>query len=228
MGKGSCNRARARYIGQMKIFGHTYTETIIRLLLIVGAIWAIYEQLWDALFVTVLTFTLSFAPQIFQDSYHIKLPVRFTSAIVLFTYFTLFLGEIGDFYERFWWWDTFLHGGAAIGFGLIGFVFVFIQFGGERYSAPPLVIAGIAFCFSVTIGCVWEVFEFGMDQIFGMNMQKSGLIDTMYDLIVDVIGALFGAAAGYFYLKQKWFGGLAGLIDEFVKSNRDLFKKKKD
>lgn len=210
------------------ILGKSWVETIVRLLLLGGAGFAVYEQNWAALAVAVITFLLTYAPQIVQRSYHIKLPLRFTSAIIIFIYFTLFLGEVGDFYERYWWWDVLLHGGSAIGFGLIGFIFILILFKGDRYAAPPLAMAFFAFCFGMTIGVLWEVFEFGMDEVFGLNMQKSGLVDTMYDLIVDAVGVMLGSAAGYFYLKKKWFGGLAALIDEFVKSNKRLFSKNKD
>jgi hypothetical protein len=79
----------------------------------------------------------------------------------------------------------------------------------------------------MTIGVLWEVFEFGMDELFGLNMQKSGLADTMYDLIVDIFGAFLGAAGGFFYLKGRWFGGLAKLIHQFVETNQELFDEDK-
>jgi hypothetical protein len=53
----------------------------------------------------------------------------------------------------------------------------------------------------LSIGALWEIFEFLMDSLFGLNMQKSGLIDTMWDLIVDALGALVISILGYLYLK---------------------------
>ena len=211
----------------MRPFGQSLIVYVIWLLLLGGAGWAGYEQQWDTLFVTALTFALTLAPIQFQRFYHIRIPVFFTSAIIVFTYATLFLGEIGNFYERLWWWDLFLHGGAAIGFGLIGFIFMFMLFGGDKFAAPPIAIAWFAFCFSMTLGVIWEIFEFVMDLTFGLNMQKSGLADTMYDLMVDAFGATLGGSAGYFYLKGRWFGGLAALINEFVETNENLFNKDK-
>jgi hypothetical protein len=201
---------------------------VIRTLLIGAALFAVYEASWISLFVAIVTFVLTFAPQMFEQYYQVRVPVSFTSAIIVFTYATLFLGEVGDFYERYWWWDVALHAGAAIGLGLMGFVFIFILFKGDKYAAPPWAMAWFAFCFALSLGVIWEYFEFGMDQIFGTNMQKSGLIDTMYDLIVDGFGAGLGALAGFFYLKGQKFGGLAALIDEFVRTNRRLFGKNKD
>jgi len=211
----------------LRNLNHSIVVYVIWVLLIGGAAFAIYERHWESLFVSVLTFALTFVPLLFQRFYHVRIPVFFTSAIIVFTYSTLFLGEIGNFYERLWWWDVLMHGGAAIGFGLIGFIMIFMLFRGNRYAAPPIALAWFAFCYAMTIGVLWEIFEFGMDQIFGLNMQKSGLADTMYDLIVDTFGAFVGAAAGFFYLKGRWFGGLAKLIDQFVDENKELFNEKK-
>ncbi len=211
----------------MRPFNQSLVVYVIWLLLLGGGAFAIYERQWETLFVTILTFALTFAPLQFQRFYHVKIPVFFTSAIIVFTYSALFLGEIGNFYERVWWWDILLHGGAAIGFGLIGFIMILMLFRGDKYAAPPIALAWFAFCFAMTIGVLWEVFEFGMDALFGLNMQKSGLADTMYDLIVDTFGAFVGASAGFFYLKGRWFGGLAGMINEFVETNQDLFDKDK-
>jgi 4-amino-4-deoxy-L-arabinose transferase-like glycosyltransferase len=146
-------------------------------------------------------------------------------AVVAFVGGTIFLGEVFDFYNRFWWWDIAMHGGSAIGFGLTGFVLVFMMFQGDRFAAPPSAIAFFAFCFALAIGAMWEVFEFAMDQSFGTNMQKSGLDDTMGDLIVDMGGALIGAGSGYAYLRGRALGGLTGTIEYFVSRNPRLFRK---
>jgi hypothetical protein len=64
-----------------------------------------------------------------------------------------------------------------------------------------------------------------MDQLFGFNMQKSGLIDTMWDLILDTAGAALGAFSGFLYLKGRHLGGLTGVLQEFVQTNRRYFRK---
>jgi len=112
-----------------------------------------------------------------------------------------------------------------VGFGLIGFVLIFMMFQGDRFAAPHLALAFFAFCFALAIGTLWEIVEFGMDQIFGMNMQKSGLRDTMGDLIVNAVGALVGAATGFGYLKGRARGGLGGVIGEFVEKNPRFFRR---
>ncbi len=146
---------------------------------------------------------------------------------MVFVFGTIFLGEAFDFYTRYWWWDVILHAGSAVGFGLAGFLFVFMLFEGDRYAAPAWAVAFISFCFALSIGTLWEIFEFAMDQIFGLNMQKSGLIDTMWDLIVDTLGASIGAIAGLSYLKGQELGGLTAAIREFVAANRRFFRKRR-
>lgn len=187
---------------------------------------ALVQTRWSLAFVALATLSLSLVPVFVARWAEIRVPAGFITAVVLFVGGTLFLGEVFDFYERFWWWDIVMHGGSAIGFGLIGFVLVFMMFQGDRFAAPHFAIAFFAFCFAATIGVVWEVFEFSMDQLFGLNMQKSGLVDTMGDLIVDMIGAGLGAASGYAYLKGLQYGGLTGMIDEFVRRNPKFFRKK--
>ncbi len=180
---------------------------------------------WSLAFIAAATFLLSLAPILFVRRIGVQLPMSFFAGIVIFIYATIFLGEAFDFYNRYAWWDVVLHGGSALGFGLIGFLFVFTMFEGDRYAAPAWAMAFIAFSFAVTIGAVWEIFEFFMDQTFGLNMQKSGLVDTMWDLIVDVIGGAFGAFCGFLFLKGRQLGGFTGVLQDFIQKNRQLFHR---
>ena len=204
------------------------SQLFIRLvqgILLLAAIVAVFELRWSVTFVALVTFALTLSPRRFAHWMGIDLPPSFLLAIVFFLFGTLFLGEVFDFYERLWWWDLVLHFGSAVGFGLVGFLFIFMLFEGDRFAAPPMAIAVLTFATAVSIGALWEIFEFGMDQIFGLNMQKSGLIDTMGDLIVDTFGAAIGAVSGYFYLNGIRLGGLGRALDEFIKLNRRLYGK---
>jgi len=121
-----------------------------------------------------------------------------------------------------------LHGSSAIGFGLIGFLFVFMLFDGDRFAAPPSAIAFITFCVAMTIGAIWEIFEFLMDRAFMLNMQKSGLDDTMGDFIVNAAGSIVASLTGYLYLVRdsKIFFGRG--LSQFIKLNRHLYRRSKD
>ena len=66
----------------------------------------------------------------------------------------------------------------------------------------PLLIALFSFTFSLALGALWEIFEFSMDQIFLTNMQTSGVVDTMWDLIADALGAFSMSVIGFLHLKH--------------------------
>ena len=197
---------------------------VIWIILLCAALVSLTNARWEVLFVSLSAFVLTTLPFLFSSRFKIVFPNVFLGALSAFIFATLFLGEVFGFYERFWWWDVVLHGFSAMGFGIIGFLFAFYLFEGDRYAAPPWALSLIAFCFALSIGALWEIFEFTMDQLFGLNMQKSGLLDTMWDLIVDTFGALIGATAGFFWLKGQ-NTTLNGLFEEFVQRNRGLYRK---
>ena len=145
-----------------------------------------------------------------------------------FLFASLFLGEVFDFYDRVWWWDLALHGTSAVGFGLIGFIFIFMLFEADRYAAPAISVSFFAVCFAISIGTVWEIVEYGMDQLFGLNMQRTGLDDTMGDLMLNFLGAVIAGATGFLYLKGRETGALSGLIGEFVRLNRRLHARARE
>ena len=210
----------------MRFMKFPYLIWIVWIVLGGATIAALFSQHWSNVFVTVSALLLTVLPVVFSNRYQIQLPATFLVAVSLFVFGTLFLGEVLDFYEQFWWWDILLHGTSATGFGVIGFLFVIYLFEGDRYAAPPWALSTIAFCFALAMGVLWEIFEFGMDRVFTMNMQKSGLVDTMTDLIVDAMGAFVGGLSGFFWLKGRQVGA-AGMIVEFVQMNRKIFRKLK-
>ena len=211
-------------------FKHPVLIRLIQGVLLLEMTTGLLAQRWSVVFVSLATLILTFLPQRFAHFFGIELPRTVLTAMVIFIFATLFLGEVGDFYERFWWWDVALHFMSALSFGAMGFLLIFMLFEGDRYAAPAWALAMLAFCVGLSIGALWEVFEYGMDEIFGTNMQKSGLVDTMEDLIIDTIGAAMGAFSGFLYMKGRQFGGLGFLLDDFVKQNRSWYRKlrKKD
>lgn len=203
----------------------------------VKAIWAVLAFEFVSAIVTwhpgsavfaFATFALTLVPIAVTRRLGIVLPPVFYAIIVVFIFASIFLGEVGDFYERFWWWDLVLHGTSALVLGLLGFVLVFMLFEGDRYAAPPWALGVITFCVAMAVGVLWEIFEFGMDQAFGLTMQKSGLPDTMSDLIIDAVGAAIGGLSGFLYLLGKDLGGTRALIDAFVTANRGFYRLLRD
>lgn len=194
-------------------------------LLLLAAIGAAFEGRWALTFVALATLALALAPLVLAKRFDITLPLPFVAATTLFLIASIFMGEAFDFYEKVWWWDIALHGSSSIGFGLIGFVFVLMMFEGDRFAAPPWAMCLMAFALAVTVGTSWEIFEFTADRWFGLNMQKSGLEDTMGDLIVNVFGACLAAWLGYVYLRASDRSFWTWPIDRFVALNKRLFRK---
>ncbi|NPE26861.1 hypothetical protein HNV12_02570 [Methanococcoides sp. SA1] len=203
-----------------------YVNYFVWITLIGAGVFSFFEDRWTVLFVTSLVFLLTFLPSLFEKRYRIDIPVEFEILVVVFVYASLFLGEVGNFYLRFWWWDILLHGISAVGFGFVGFMILFILYKRGKVQARPMWIAIFSFCFAVAIGAVWEIFEFGMDSVFGMNMQKSGLVDTMWDLVVNGTGALLASTIGFLYLKGEDRFSFSKLMERFVRENPGLFREK--
>lgn len=202
---------------------------------VIGIVWAAFALLavvalvvgrGELASVAALAAMLSVAPILFAAQLRFVLPLPFVLAIAGFLAASLIAGEAFDAYERFWWWDLALHGTSAVGLGMAGVLYVLMLFEGDRYAAPAWAQAAIAVCLAIAAGTVWELFEFGMDQTFGLSMQKSGLPDTMGDLAVNVIGAVIGGASGALYLAGRRGGPPARLIAQFVRLNARYFRRR--
>lgn len=176
---------------------------LIKLSLLAAFVYSLATGDWTSAFVSIGALVATLLPSYLARSYQFRLPAGFEFVLVSFVFATLFLGEVHGFYTKFWWWDAVLHAGSAVAFGFIGFLILFSLHKDERFSAPPSLIAFLSFSVAMAIGALWEIFEFAMDTFFGLNMQKSGLDDTMGDLIVDAFGALVAAVSGYFYLHKN-------------------------
>ena len=203
---------------------HKAFTWIIRASLLLAFIGALWQGNYAIVFVTTLTLLLTFIPEFIKHKYHVRLPIEFEAFVVLFIYMSLYLGEVHGYYEQFWWWDTLLHLGSGVALGFVGFAIMLILDRAGKIQASPSVLALFAFCFAMAAGAVWEIFEFAMDQLFGMHMQK-GLTDTMADLIADAIGALAASTAGYFYLRSKKSMFLSRGLEKFVQNNPQLFSR---
>ncbi|MDR0408872.1 MAG: hypothetical protein LBH18_00530 [Spirochaetaceae bacterium] len=136
---------------------------------------------------------------------------------VVFLYAAIILGEVHDFYYRVPHWDTLLHTCSGIMLGALGVSMIDTLNNNKkvRLNLSEGFAALFAFFFAVTLGVIWEIYEFMIDKFLGFNMQRYklrdgvpllgqlALYDTMKDLIVDVLGALAICIVGYAMLKQK-------------------------
>ena len=148
----------------------------------------------------------------------------------IFLYCAIYLGEVKSFYYNVPHWDTILHTFSGAMLGALGFSFVTLLNKTEEVpmNLSPLFVVIFSFCFAVTLGVVWEIYEFTFDGVLGLNMQKfalesgealigrAALVDTMKDLIVDALGAFIMSIIGYISLKYKkgWIEKLQVKIDK--------------
>jgi hypothetical protein len=194
-----------------------WVSTIVRITLIGAIVIAIIRDNRMNLALSLITLFLTFLPVLIEKRYKIEFPSEIEIIIILFIYASLYLGEIKAYYVLYWWWDLFLHTLSGIIIGIIGFYWVYLL--SRRGDAPcpmtPLFVATFSVSFAIALGVIWEIFEFSMDSFFGMHMQKSGLVDTMWDLIVDTLGALIVSFLGYFYVKGN--NRVSDRVEKFLK-----------
>ena len=217
---------------------------VLRMLVLAMAILQFFNGDYENVFLCILTLLLLLAPAFIQVQFRIELPSVLEVIVLVFVFSAEILGEISSFYEIFPFWDTVLHTmngflAAAIGFSLVDLL---NRSDRVKFELSPLYLAIVSFCFSMTIGVIWEFFEFGMDQLFGFDMQKDaivhsissvmlqvtvngqdlglggyldiGLIDTMEDLVVNFIGAVVFSVFGFLYVKNR--GKKDSIISRFV------------
>ncbi len=157
-----------------------------------------------------------FLPSQAEKKFGIDIPDTMEIIYFIFLFCAIYLGEVRNFYYKIPYWDTILHAFSAAMLGFLGFILVqfFNQHSIKGTQLSPFFVSLFAFCFAVTCGVVWEIYEYLADHILGTNMQKfmtatgtilsghNALGDTMKDIIVDVIGALIVVIIGYIHLKN--------------------------
>ncbi|MCL2044886.1 MAG: hypothetical protein FWG88_00685 [Oscillospiraceae bacterium] len=147
----------------------------------------------------------------------LDIPSIMMGAYALFLYCAIYLGEVRTFYIRIPHWDTILHTFSGAALAAIGFSIISLLNNSDSIplSLSPVFVALFSFCFALSLGAIWEIYEFSMDFYLDTNMQryalmtgevligKAALLDTMKDLIVDAAGAFVISTVGYISLKYE-------------------------
>lgn len=212
----------------------TYIDGAIKFIILLEIVFALFERQWVTAILSIIILLVVLSPVYLQSQLEFTIPKEFQILIILFIFASLFLGEIHDYYARFWWWDILLHASSGFLLGILGFLLVYVLNESREVSVHMTAhfVAIFAFFFAVGMGALWEIFEFAMDSLFGFNMQKpmlddpSGLTDTMWDLIVDTLGAFCISVFGYLYLwsgKRDFF--IEKMINSFIEKNPRFFEK---
>lgn len=162
----------------------------LRALVIIMMILQIFNRNFENVFLCILTLLLLIVPSLIQVNLKIELPTGLEIIILLFIFAAEILGEIQAYYIKFPAWDTILHTLNGFLMAAIGFSLVDILNRNEEFSfkLSPLFMAIVAFCFSMTIGVIWEFFEFGMDHFFYLDMQKDTIIHSISSVMLDPAG----------------------------------------
>jgi uncharacterized membrane protein YjdF len=218
-------RARAERI-------HLGTLVVLQVLMLAELAVLVRERAWLNMVLVLIIMGITLSPAALGRRFRVYIPPEFQVLAVVFVFASLFLGEVRSFYLRFWWWDIALHASSGLLLGILGFLLVYVLNEHERVDLhmQPHFVAFFAFVFAVAMGAVWEIFEFSSDQLLGTNMQKpmlgdpSGLTDTMWDLVVDTLGAAAIAVLGWWYTTRGRGSFLETWIERFVEMNPRLFR----
>lgn len=163
---------------------------ILRALVILTLIRQIFMGNFNNAFLCALTLILFVLPAIIEKKFNLALPDALQIIILLFIYSAEILGEINEFYILIPHWDTILHTLNGFLCAAVGFSTIDILNQKEFFHATmsPFFVALVAFCFSMTIGVMWEFFEFGADQLLRYDMQKDVVVDTISTVKLDPEG----------------------------------------
>ena len=235
------------YRGNKVTFGF---YILLRLMVIVTMIRCIVTKNYENVLICILVFILFLLPAFFEELMDVSIPPLFQGILFAFIFAAEVLGEIDHYYVRIPGWDTMLHTINGFLFAAVGFSLVYLlNRGSKDFNLSPFYLTLVAFCFSMTIGVIWEFFECGMDLLFNLDMQKDfivqqfgsvtldpanngtpilvkditdtvintasgetfhieggyldiGILDSMKDLLVNLIGAVVFSIIGYITLKN--------------------------
>lgn len=160
--------------------------SILRFLVILTAVRCLFTHNFESVAVCLLSLVLFLLPSLFEELLKVEIPPVFEIIIYLFIFSAEILGEVNKYYTAIPGWDTMLHtiNGflcAAIGFSM----FNILNRGSRSIKLSPFYLAFTAFCFSMTIGVLWEFIEFSMDQILLFDTQKDFIIKTISSVTLD-------------------------------------------
>ena len=163
---------------------------ILRVLVVATMVAQFFNGNFENVFLCILTLFLFTIPSFIERTIKIDVPDTLEVIILLFIFAAEILGEIQAYYIEFPFWDTMLHtlNGflcAAIGFSLVDILNRSDRF---TFSLSPVYLAVVAFCFSMTVGVVWEFLEWAMDSFFFLDMQKDTVVNAVSSVMLDPAG----------------------------------------
>ena len=160
---------------------------ILRLIVLITLVSSAMRGEYESAFICLLVLFLFLLPMFVQRNFGIELPSTLEIIILVFIFAAEILGELACFFINVPNWDSILH--TTTGFLCAAFGFALIDILNRndkiKFELSPIYVALAAFCFSMTIGVLWEFFEFGMDRLFHMDMQKDTIVHTISSVMLD-------------------------------------------
>ena len=163
---------------------------VLRFFVIITMVTQLLRGNYENMFLCILTLVLFMIPSIIDKRLNITLPNALETIILLFIFSAEILGEVQNFYGIFKHWDTMLHTINGFLCAAIGFSLIDILNRSEKFHTKmtPISVALVAFFFSMTVGVLWEFFEYGMDTFFNTDMQKDRIIQTVSSVTLNPEG----------------------------------------
>ena len=160
---------------------------VLRLMVLATLVSSVIRSEYESAFICLLVLVLFMLPFFIQQNFGIELPSTLEIIILLFIFAAEILGELECYFITFPYWDSMLHTTTGFLCAATGFALIDILNRNSRikFELSPIYVALAAFCFSMTVGVLWEFFEFGMDRLFHMDMQKDTVVNSITSVMLD-------------------------------------------
>ena len=160
---------------------------VLRLIVLATLVSSLIRGEYESAFICLLVLVLFMLPFFIQQNFGIELPSTLEIIILLFIFAAEILGELKCYFITFPHWDTMLHTTTGFLCAATGFALIDILNRNSRikFQLSPIYVSLAAFCFSMTVGVLWEFFEFGMDRLFQMDMQKDTIVNSITSVMLD-------------------------------------------
>ena len=182
--KDTARRLKATIRQQPAVFA---VYVVLRLIVVAELVLSILRGEYESAFICLLVLILFILPFFIQQNFGIQLPTTLEIIILLFIFAAEILGELEGYFITYPDWDTMLHTTTGFLCAATGFALIDILNRNSRikFQLSPIYVALAAFCFSMTVGVLWEFFEFGMDRLFHLDMQKDTVVQSITSVMLD-------------------------------------------
>ena len=182
--KDTVRRLKATIRQQPAVFA---VYVVLRLIVVAELVLSILRGEYESAFICLLVLILFILPFFIQQNFGIQLPTTLEIIILLFIFAAEILGELEGYFITYPNWDTMLHTTTGFLCAATGFALIDILNRNSRikFHLSPIYVALAAFCFSMTVGVLWEFFEFGMDRLFHLDMQKDTVVQSITSVMLD-------------------------------------------